>query len=210
MKTVVAVIVALVTCVLSAEAPTTTFAATSSQSQVQVSSSQQTAQKSPDTTRTVQLQGVPVLINGVKYAQNDPHVEKVTQFVLDDAAKAQGVVFGYTSKDQANAQLKSAETLRAKSLVKNTITPQNSYYYSYFYEHATYGGNSFHADYNISWVGSYWNDRISSLLAGYNHAWTVLCWDINYGGAQFWVQSGLDVSYVGSTWNDKASSIFFN
>lgn len=157
----------------------------------------------------VQLKDLPVMIDGVKYEQNDPHVKKVTQFVFDDAAKAEGVVYGFTNQNDLNAHLQSAVVEREKDTKSNTVTPQAVYYSSYFYEHSNFGGNSFGASGNISWVGSYWNDRISSLTAGYNHNWTVLCWDINYGGARFWVQSGINVSYVGSTWNDKASSIFF-
>ncbi|WP_242223416.1 peptidase inhibitor family I36 protein [Bacillus cereus group sp. BfR-BA-01380] len=157
----------------------------------------------------VELKDLPVIIDGVKYAQNDPHVKKVTQFVFDDAAKAEGVVYGFTNQNHLNAHLQSAVVEREKDTKSNTVTPQAVYHNSNFYENSNFGGNSFGASSNISWVGSYWNDRISSLTAGYNHNWTVLCWDINYGGARFWVQSGINVSYVGSTWNDRASSIFF-
>lgn len=150
------------------------------------------------------------MIDGVKYTQHDPHVKKVTDFVFDDTAKLKGVIYGFTSKNRLNTHLKSAAAARKNNIKSNTITPQAVYYNSYFYENAYYGGNSFGASSNISWVGSYWNDRISSLTAGYNHNWTVMCWDINYGGSRFWVQSGINVSYVGSTWNDKASSIFFS
>ncbi|PHA96009.1 hypothetical protein [Bacillus pseudomycoides] len=45
------------------------------------------------------------------------------------------------------------------------VTPQAVYYSSYFYEHSNFGGSSFGASSNISWMGSYWNDKISSLTA---------------------------------------------
>ncbi|NRD77859.1 peptidase inhibitor family I36 protein [Bacillus sp. BRMEA1] len=158
----------------------------------------------------VQLKGVPIMINGVKYTQADPHVKNVTDFVFDDSAKSKGVIYGFTSKNNLNAYLKSAVAARNKNMQNNAIAPRAVYYNSYFYQDINYGGNSFGASSNISWVGSYWNDKISSLTAGYNHNWTVLCWDINYGGSRFWVESGINVSYVGSTWNDQASSIFFS
>lgn len=181
--------------------PITAFAATTPTS---------VSKQTPSTQNMVQLKDLPVMIDGVKYTQDDPHVKNVTQFVFDDSAKAKGVVYGFTSQDRLNAHLQGAVAERKNTIKSNTITTQAAVYYnSYFYEHAYYGGNSFGASSNISWVGSYWNDRISSLTAGYNHNWTVMCWDINYGGARFWVQSGINVNYVGSTWNDKASSIFF-
>ncbi|PDZ75808.1 hypothetical protein, partial [Bacillus cereus] len=43
---------------------------------------------------TVQLKDLPVMIDGIKYAQNDSHVKKVTDFVFDDKAKSEGVVYG--------------------------------------------------------------------------------------------------------------------
>lgn len=167
------------------------------------------SKQTPSIQGVVQLKDLPIMIDGIKYAQDDSHVKKVTQFVFDDKAKAEGVVYGFTNQDHLNAHLQSAVVERKKDTGSNTVTSQAVYYKSYFYENSKFGGNSFGASSNISWVGSYWNDRISSLTAGYNHNWTVMCWNINYGGARFWVQSGINVSYVGSTWNDKASSIFF-
>ncbi|MBY0596304.1 peptidase inhibitor family I36 protein [Bacillus bingmayongensis] len=196
MKKIVVTLLAFVLAII----PITAFADTTS-----TSVSKQTL----STENMVQLKDLPVMIDGVKYAQDDSHVKNVTQFVFDDVAKAEGVVYGFTNQDRLNAHLQSAVVERKKDTKNNMITAQAVYYNSYFYEHSNYGGNSFGASGNISWVGSYWNDKISSLKAGYNHNWTVMCWDINYGGARFWVQSGINVNYVGSTWNDKASSIFF-
>jgi hypothetical protein len=192
------IVVAILTFVLMV-IPISAFAATTPTSVSKQTSSTQSM---------VQLKGLPVMIDGVKYSQDDPHVKNVTDFVLDDTAKSKGVIYGFTSKSSLNAHLQSAAATR-NNTKSNTISPQAVYYNSYFYQDINYGGNSFGASSNISWVGSYWNDKISSLTAGYNHNWTVLCWDINYGGSRFWVESGINVSYVGSTWNDKASSIFF-
>ena len=51
-----------------------------------------------------------------------------------------------------------------------------------FFEHANYGGASFCADSDSSWVGSAWNDRISSVKvrSGYQ---VQLFGDVNYSGA---------------------------
>ncbi|MGG0240511.1 hypothetical protein [Bacillus rhizoplanae] len=167
------------------------------------------SKQTPSTQNMVQLKDLPVMIDGVKYSQDDPHVKNVTQFVFDDSSKANGVVYGFTNQDHLNAHLQSAVVEREKDTKSNTVTAQAVYYNSYFYEHSYFKGNSFGASSNIYRVGSYWNDKISSLKAGYNHNWTVMCWDIGYQGKRFWVQSGINVSYVGSTWNDEASSIFF-
>ncbi|MGH1146176.1 peptidase inhibitor family I36 protein [Bacillus pseudomycoides] len=193
------IVITLLTFVL-AIIPITAFADTTSTS---------VSKQTPSTQIMVQLKDLLVMIDGVKYAQDDSHVKNVTQFVFDDAAKAEGVVYGFTNQDRLNAHLQSAVVERKKDTKNNTITAQAVYYKSYFYQHSNYGGSYFGASSNISYVGSTWNDKISSLKAGYNHNWTVMCWDSNYRGARFWVQSGINVSYVGSTWNDKASSIFF-
>lgn len=191
--------VALVTYALVGGVPMTAFASTTPAT---------LPAPSPTAQSMVQLKNLPVLINGVKYAQDNPYVKKVTRFVYDAAAKKQGVILGYTNQSLFNAQLKSAATART-NMSSNLISPQSVTYDSYFYQNLNYGGNYFGAASDISWVGSSWNDQISSLKAGYNHTWTVLCWNVNYRGSQFWVESGINVSYVGSTWNDQASSIFF-
>ena len=51
-----------------------------------------------------------------------------------------------------------------------------------FFEHSNYGGASFCADTDSSWVGGTWNDRISSVKvkSGYQ---VQLFGDVNYGGA---------------------------
>ena len=152
-------------------------------------------------------QQLPVLIDGVKYASNDSAVKNAKYFVYDEAAKAKGDIYGYTSKEQNQfkAELKSANTVRA-----NTIQP-NYTYSSYFYRDINYRGGYFSAYNSISWVGSYWNDNISSVVAGTNHNWTVLCWNINYGGSAFWIEGGLAVSsLVPYGWNDETSSVFFS
>src|SRR3954469_11957742 len=51
-----------------------------------------------------------------------------------------------------------------------------------FYSDANYGGSSFCANADSSWVGSAWNDMISSVKVTAGHK-VVLYGDINYGGA---------------------------
>ncbi|RQP22156.1 hypothetical protein DZC73_24460 [Albitalea terrae] len=51
-----------------------------------------------------------------------------------------------------------------------------------FYENANYGGASFCADASSSWVGSTWNDRVSSVKVTSGYA-VDLYNDINYGGS---------------------------
>ena len=72
-----------------------------------------------------------------------------------------------------------------------------------FYADVNFGGASFCADADSGWVGTDWNDRISSLKvqSGYQ---VQLFNDINYGGTSK-TFSG-DVATVGSDFNDLASS----
>ncbi|PEO63616.1 hypothetical protein [Bacillus toyonensis] len=158
---------------------------------------------------TVQLKDLPVMIDGIKYAQNDSHVKKVTDFVFDDKAKSEGVVYGFTNQKDLNTHLQRAVAERKKNAKSDIITPQNTFWNSFFYEHSDFMGLVLITDQDIRYLSIY-NDTFSSVKAGSNHNWTVMYWDSNYGGGQaYWVQSGNDISYLGSTWNDKVSSIRF-
>ncbi|MEH7755267.1 hypothetical protein V7457_29985 [Bacillus toyonensis] len=154
----------------------------------------------------VQLKDLPVMIENIKYTPNDSQVKKATYFVFDDKAKAEGVVYGFTNQNDLNVHLQNAVNERKKNIQNNTFVPQYIGWYSYFYQNANFGGLSFFRDYDQSQLFFY-NDRISSMQAGSNHNWTVMYWDINYGGEQLWVQSHNELSYVGSHWNDEISSI---
>ena len=72
-----------------------------------------------------------------------------------------------------------------------------------FYADANYGGDSFCADSDSSWVGTVWNDRVSSVKvkAGYQ---VVLSNDINYGGASLSLTG--DTANLPASFNDKLSS----
>jgi len=73
-----------------------------------------------------------------------------------------------------------------------------------FYEHVNYQGASFCATADSNWVGSAWNDRVSSVkvAAGYK---VTLYWDINYGGKAL-VLDGDAANLVSLGFNDQASS----
>jgi len=73
-----------------------------------------------------------------------------------------------------------------------------------FYENINYGGASFCADADSSWIGSAWNDRASSMkvVAGYQ---AQLFRDINYGGGSVTVSGNVpDLGAQG--FNDAVSS----
>ena len=73
-----------------------------------------------------------------------------------------------------------------------------------FYEHINYQGASFCATADSNWVGSAWNDRVSSVkvAAGYK---VTLYWDVNYGGKTL-VLTGDAANLVALGFNDQASS----
>lgn len=72
-----------------------------------------------------------------------------------------------------------------------------------FYTDANYGGASFCAGSDSSWVGTTWNDKISSLKvqSGYQ---VQLFNDVNYGGTSKTFTA--DAAFVGADFNDLASS----
>lgn len=73
-----------------------------------------------------------------------------------------------------------------------------------FYADANYGGDSFCAGADSSWVGGAWNDRISSVKVTAGHK-AVLYGDIDYGGAALTLTA--DTPNLGtSNFNDVASS----
>jgi len=73
-----------------------------------------------------------------------------------------------------------------------------------FYADPNYGGDSFCASADSSWVGTAWNDRISSVKVTAGHQ-VVLYGDINYGGAALTLTADAP-SLATSNFNDAASS----
>ena len=73
-----------------------------------------------------------------------------------------------------------------------------------FYADANYGGDSFCASADSSWVGTTWNDRVSSVKvqAGYE---VDLYADINYGGGVLKLTAN-DADLTANSFNDAASS----
>ena len=73
------------------------------------------------------------------------------------------------------------------------------------YEHANYGGASYHVfngEGNVGWIGDWWNDKVSSVhvspgcqITLYEHA--------NYAGMPYTLTSS--TSYVGGLFNDQTS-----
>lgn len=94
-----------------------------------------------------------------------------------------------------------------------------------FYENINYGGASFCADADSSWVGSAWNDRVSSVkvVAGYQ---AQLFRDINHGGGSVTVSGNVPdlgaqgfndamssfkvVPVTGGTWNERTTFVVQN
>jgi len=73
-----------------------------------------------------------------------------------------------------------------------------------FFADINYGGDSFCASASSSWVGSAWNDRISSVKVA-SGVTIVLYGDINYGGATLSVSAD-NANLVNNGFNDLASS----
>ncbi|WP_057641800.1 beta-1,3-glucanase family protein [Stenotrophomonas daejeonensis] len=73
-----------------------------------------------------------------------------------------------------------------------------------FYEHVDYAGASFCADADSNWVGTDWNDRVSSVKvqSGYQ---VQLFADINHGGGSVTI-SGNEPNLVGRGFNDQMSA----
>eukprot|EP00808_Paulinella_micropora_P029593 g7498.t1 len=76
-----------------------------------------------------------------------------------------------------------------------------------FYKDANYGGGSLPLTSSSSWLGSTWNDQISSLRVPTGGSVTLYEHSDYQGNSQVFTQ---DSSWVGSYWNDKASSIRVN
>ncbi|MFC4076148.1 peptidase inhibitor family I36 protein [Salinithrix halophila] len=164
---------------------------------------------------------LPVVLDGTKVSPNSPKVDKAKIFVEDDKAQKQGVVFGFSSKAKAEKYLKEGVSPIQKE-TSLPISPQQgkpspTATSSYFFEHAGFGGSwfSIQLGYASSYLGSYWNDRISSLSAASGGNWTILYEHSNYRGKQYWLKSGYSRSNLvdvpdgsGGNWNDKASSIY--
>jgi Peptidase inhibitor family I36 len=72
-----------------------------------------------------------------------------------------------------------------------------------FYEHDNYNGQSFCADADSAWIGTVWNDRVTSVkvTAGYR---LDLFDDVNYGGRTLTLQA--DTANLGQNFNDIVSS----
>ena len=73
-----------------------------------------------------------------------------------------------------------------------------------FFADINYGGDSFCASASSSWVGSTWNDRISSVKVA-SGVTVVLYNDVNYGGSTLTVSAN-NANLVANNFNDLASS----
>jgi hypothetical protein len=75
------------------------------------------------------------------------------------------------------------------------------------FEHRDFRGAkfTFRGNVNVSYIGSRWNDKISSFACGFGCEMTFFEHRDFQGRRQTW---GGAISYVGSGWNDRISSLF--
>ena len=71
------------------------------------------------------------------------------------------------------------------------------------YWDANFGGESWQTDRNEGFVGSHWNDQISSIVIS-SGIWEFF-WDADYRGEFMELRPGR-YAYVGDHWNDQISS----
>lgn len=170
------------------------------------------------------LPDLPIEVDGETYTARELQEKDIhlSHYALDDRAAERGVVLGFRKTEEfkkyldATGQFPSEE--QPKGLQTAACNP-----YSYFFEHAGYWGNYFtvYPGYGYSYVGGYWNDRISSLWSTQCGRWTVVTEHSNYNGHTLWISRSWALPnlsnwgwYTGwwpfrrwHSWNDRISSV---
>jgi hypothetical protein len=71
------------------------------------------------------------------------------------------------------------------------------------YWDVNFGGESWHTNHNVPWVGAHWNDQISAIRIQ-SGVWDFY-FDKDYSGERERLRPG-DYAYVGPHWNDQISA----
>lgn len=95
--------------------------------------------------------------------------------------------------------------VRAGEAIGTTGGPDVPFNGCILFEHADFGGHKFtiRGNYNLSYVGSRWNDKVSSIACNPYCEVTVFE-HRDFAGASWKI--GGNIQYVGDDWNDQISS----
>jgi vibriolysin len=168
------------------------------------------------------LPSLPIRVNGVQYTPAQIREQNIhlVHYVLDGTSAQLNVVQGFRTSAELQAYLRSTNQYPSEQPTSLQQVVCNSP--TVFFEHANYGGNRFtvYPGWGYSYVGGYWNDRISSVWGTSCGGWTLLGEHANYGGHWLWVGRGWAVRRLSDSgwypviwpfnwhsWNDRVSSV---
>ena len=172
------------------------------------------------------LPNVPILFEGRVYSAAELVKEGIhlSHIVLDDYSAESRLALGFRTGEELKGYLEQTGQMPSNEPVDQKAALRCGPYYSYFFEHAYYGGNWFAVapGYGYGNLGGYWNDRISSVWASGCGRWTLLTEHSDFGGQHLWVSRGWALNNLSNygwwtshwlfgrrwnSWNDRASSV---
>jgi len=146
----------------------------------------------------------PIVIDGIRYTPEEfqQFAPPIIHYVVDENSEREGVIYGFKTSEELKQYLMDQGSMPA---VQSANTPLSCQ--SFFYEHWYYGGASFSipAGTSLNSLGSWWNDRISSVRTTCG-SWTVLYEHWYFGGQRVWLGANTNWGSMGP-WNDLASSL---
>jgi hypothetical protein len=169
------------------------------------------------------LPDLPILVDGRKYTAEELRAADIhlAHYVLDARSAELQVVQGFRTSEDLKNYLHA--TNQFPSLQPRGAQQFNCNPYSVFFEHAGYGGASFsvYPGWTYNTLGSFWNDRISSIWGTQCGSWTLAGEHTYFGGYWLWIGRAWAVYnlspwgwYTGvwpfrrwHSWNDRISSV---
>lgn len=156
----------------------------------------------------------PVIVDGVRYEPDEisRFNGQVLRFVWDERAEKEGVIYAFTTVEGLEQYLRE-QWGWPSSQESTTSDGQIAGLWTNFYKHWWYGGAVFGSAPGVGWpdlrvAPAGWNDRISSVQVATEASGATLYEHVNFGGAQFWMQSGSNYPVLWwHGWNDRASSV---
>jgi hypothetical protein len=102
--------------------------------------------------------------------------------------------------------MSDAQARRAE-LARPGEGPTINFYGCILYEHQNFGGHTFtiRGDYDLSYIGDRWNDKVSSIACHPRCTFTIYA-DRDFRGARLITGGFPHVKYIGDDWNDRVSS----
>ncbi|WP_163996763.1 hypothetical protein [Pyxidicoccus caerfyrddinensis] len=168
------------------------------------------------------LPELPILVDGVTYTaeqirEKDIHL---SHYVLDGRSAELGAVQGFRTTEELTKYLEATNQFPSEEPKVQQLACDP---YSWFFEHAGYWGYYFtlYPGYGYSYVGNFWNDRISSIWSTQCGSWTLVTEHSNYQGHVLWIGRNWAINnlsgwgwYTGwwpfrswHSWNDRISSV---